>query len=335
MIFCREFSSIHEIDSEFIPSLEELLASTMPDINILKKEEEEKSDREYFIYHLFFGQRTNGPIGFAKAVVHIDKEVKPTFFNKIMKKAGLEKSVEWNIFKDHYSGFVFNPKYEKHLKEAALKAVEKLYKGNEVLKQKLFFDDFYENTFQGQGSNQIEKAIMPDALVKKQQNYQGFIASLSSETQKYIRSIWRHVYQDPELKLGEYNNFKDVFTYKDTGAEQYKELKKHHFFSKYQNMECDKQYLTIENDYEVLAIVIYTHGKQGNVFFEIVHGKENFDLALLIQLAIMKFYEDPRASYLHALHTNINNELYQFGFMKKSQLSILTSLIHDDSRKIH
>ena len=106
MILCREFSSIHEIDIEFIPTIENLLAATLPDINILKTEEQNKSDQEYFVYHLFFGNRTNAPIGFAKAVVHIDKEVKPTFLNKLLNKDGLEKSLECNIAKENYSGFV-------------------------------------------------------------------------------------------------------------------------------------------------------------------------------------------------------------------------------------
>ena len=334
MILCREFSSIHEIDIEFIPTIENLLAATLPDINILKTEEQNKSDQEYFVYHLFFGNRTNAPIGFAKAVVHIDKEVKPTFLNKLLNKDGLEKSVEWNISKENYSGFVFDPQYIDGMKDASLKAIKKLYKGKEVIEQKLYFDDQYQNTFLLEDA-EIKKTIIPDSLVKNQSSYAEYMNALSLEAKKEVKALWKVIYQDPEIKYGDYDNLKDIFAYKDLGASQYKELKGKKIIQKYQNMECSKSYLTLENSYEVLAIVIFTSGHQGNAFFEIVHGDQHFSNKMFIQMGILKFYEDQNTTYLHALHTHINDELYKFGFTPKNQLAISTSLKRHDENLTH
>lgn len=334
MIYCREFSTIHEIDPEFIPSLESLLGPNLPDLKILEEEERTKSDQEYFVYHLFFGQKTNAPIGFAKAIVHIDKEVKPTFLNKILGKDGLEKSVRWNITKDHHSGFVFEPGYGEGMKEASFKAIQKMYKSNEVLTQELLLDDFQENTFTTWDTNITELSI-PDALLKNNANYGAYLNSLPKETEQKIKGLWKSIYQDPEIKFGEYQSFKDVFSYKDRGAEQYKELKSKPEFTKYPLMEGEKIFLTLENEYEVLALIVYTPGKAGNSFFEILHGREYFDVDLFIQMAIIKFYEEPEASYLHALHRDINEELYLYQFAKKNQKRIVTGLKNYDSHKLN
>lgn len=333
MIFCREYSSIHEIDPEFIPSLEGLLEGTLPDLKFLEMEEKEKTDQEYFVYHLFFGPRTNSPIGFAKAVVHIDKEVKPTFMNRLMKKDGLEKSVEWNISKDTYSGFVFDPRYSDGLKEASIKAIDKLYKGNEVLSQKLYFDGHDQNTF-AKENNSIESTVMPDALVKNQGNYPGYLSSLSKEAATDIKSQWKRIYQDPEIKMGEYHNFKEAFAYKERGSEQYKELKNSSLIKKYQDANCEKVFLTLENDYEVLALSIYCKGQNHHHFFEVIMGNENFSIDLLLQTNILKFYEESSGTYLHAVKVE-NEPLFKSGFNKKQQLSILSRPECHDSRTYH
>lgn len=334
MIYCREFSTIHEIDPEFIPSLENLLAGTLPDLVFLEEEERIKSDQQYFVYHLFFGQKTNAPIGFAKAIVQIDKEVKPSFWNKVFRRSGLEKSVRWNITKDNFRGFVFDPSYGQSMKEASFKAIQKLYQGHEILTQELLLDDFQEKMFTPWQTH-IEQLTIPDALIKNTANYADYLKSLASETSEKIKHLWKSIYQDPEIKFGEYQSFKDLFSYKDRGAEQYKELKTQLKLQKYLQMQGERTFLTLENDYEVLAIVIYAVGKGTHCFFEILHGRENFGIELFIQMAILKFYEDQRASYLHALHNDISDTLYRVNFGKKGQLRIYTGLHHHDPRTHH
>lgn len=334
MIISQEFSLISEIDPEFIPSLEELLASTVPDLNILTCEEKYKSDNEYFIYHLFFSNKTNGPIGFAKAVVHIDKEVKPTFINRILKKDGLEKSVKWNISKENYSGFVFDPKYAQGMKEASSKAIQKLFKGNEVISQELYFDDINQNTF-SKDNTLITKSAIPSALLKNYISYPEYLRSLPVQIQQEIKKTWKAIYQDPEIKFGEYESFKEIFSYKDRGAQQYKEFKRLRPILKYKEVKRPKKFLTLENSYEVLAIIVYTQGHQGNAFFEIIHGIENFKPILFIQMAVIHFYEETSSSRLHALHIEYNNELFHTGFNKKNQLMISTKLVNNDSCKYH
>ena len=220
------------------------------------------------------------------------------------------------------------------MKDASLKAIKKLYKGKEVIEQKLYFDDQYQNTFLLEDA-EIKKTIIPDSLVKNQSSYAEYMNALSLEAKKEVKALWKVIYQDPEIKYGDYDNLKDIFAYKDLGASQYKELKGKKIIQKYQNMECSKSYLTLENSYEVLAIVIFTSGHQGNAFFEIVHGDQHFSNKMFIQMGILKFYEDQNTTYLHALHTHINDELYKFGFTPKNQLAISTSLKRHDENLTH
>ena len=334
MIFCREFASIHEIDPEFIPSIESLLEGTVPDFKFLEIEEKNKKDHQYFIYHLFFGPKTNRPIGFAKAVVNIDKEVKPNFFNRILGKDGLEKSVEWTISKDNYSGFVFDPTYIESVKDASMNAIKKIFKGNEVQTQKLYFDPLIQQTFP-KDKNIVQTKVMPDALLKNKNTYHDYIASLKPEVRKEVKKSWKMLYQDPELKMGDYQNFKEAFEYKELGISQYNEYKKHEVTLKYKDVNCHKEFLTIENDYEVLAMVIYSQGQNQHHFFEILFGRDHFSEAQLSQLAILKFYELSSARYLHAINIEDTNCLSQYDFQMKKQLSVHTYQDSYDPSKLH
>ena len=56
MIITQKFHSVHEIDEEFIPTLEVLLGSQIPSFDWIKAYEDSAPKDTHFTYYLFFGK---------------------------------------------------------------------------------------------------------------------------------------------------------------------------------------------------------------------------------------------------------------------------------------
>jgi len=160
MLITQKYNSTSDIDIEFIPSLEELLSESIPSFELIRAHEREAAPNKNFIYYLFFGNKTNAPIGFAQIEMTKDKECKENVFEKFLKRKEIkenknEKSVKWAIPGAHKEGIIFDPKYSKYASKMAQEIYSDYLEREDVYSQVATFSDAYDLTNKEQDSSTI------------------------------------------------------------------------------------------------------------------------------------------------------------------------------------
>lgn len=328
MIMTQKYNSVSEIDKEFIPSLEELLAGNIPHFDAIETYEKDATENTYFSYYLFFGNQTNAPIGFAQLEITKDREGKKSFVKNFLarKKIPQEKlarSVQWKIPGVLKEGIVFDPKYSKYAGEKATEIFNEYLEREDVYAQAIRYSGFEPalNKIQIPSDISDQEDIIIDCLVKNRGSYQEFFESLSEKLQKQIKNSWKFVQRDLAYKMGEYSRLKDAFEYKDQGAGQYKLIKNHPIIKRYQSEQAEVTYLTLETSYEVKCLVLFIKGKGIHGFYDIINIQDEMLPEIIPhQLAILKFFEDEGCNRLHFLGEITFKELFvDLGFTFKKQ----------------
>ena len=329
MIITQKYNSAFDIDPEFIPSLESLLENCTPSFNLIKNYEKSACENTNFTYFLFFGNKTNSPIGFAQLEIKKGKTIRKKFFSKLFKRDLLtptnEHQISWSIPGALKEGIVFEPMYTKHACEKAQKIFTEFFEREDIYSQELTYSDAYEemHKLSNQQTASKKNQIIPETLIKNRSNYEEFFSHLSKETQAHIKSSWKTVYRDLQYKMGDFNQFKDVFGYKSEGAKQYKELKKNPMIEKYIGLENKVHFLSLENNKEVKLLVLLIEGSGINSFYEIYSFDDSIPKIIPHQMAIMKFYELDNANRLHCLCSeDAEKELIDFGFTSRNQFHL-------------
>lgn len=334
MIITQKYNSASEIDTEFIPSLENLLSETTPSYETIKAHEEQAPENHSFAYYLFFGNKTNAPIGFAQVVISKDKEVKSHPLKKIFKKKDTidehkyEKSVSWFIPGAHKEGVVFSPEYSKYAKEKTLEIFQEYQQREDIYAQKLRFSDAFEALIPKISSEPLkqENEIIIDVLIKNKATYEDFYNGLKESTQKQIKNAWRFVAKDLSYQIGMYKKLKDVFAYKERGTIQYKELKEHPLFLKYNPDHLNLTFVTLETGYEVKSIMLFIDGQGINSFYEFINLSDDIPEVIPHQLAIVQFFEHESCDRLHYLGEVTNKNFFlDLGYTYRKQ-QLITSI---------
>jgi hypothetical protein len=325
MMITQKYHSALDIDPEFIPSLEKLLSDCVPSFEWIKNYETASPKETNFTYYLFFGSKHNRPVGFAQIAIEQSKAHKSKesfikkFFNKTAEKI---KKANWQMPGSLKEGVIFDPMYSKLAIEKTEKIFNEFSKREDIQLQSLRFSKAYADISNTVGfkSNLKNEKTIPDTLVKNQASYEDYLNSLSTEVKSEIQSNWKSVHKN-KLKLGEYTNFKEVFAYRENGAATYKSLKTDSKISKY--IKEDSQYLTIENEESILAILFFIKGHGHHSFFDFIKLNDELDDILLNQYAIMKFYEKEDSNRLHLLLSKDNLELFKKqGFTTRDQIEL-------------
>lgn len=332
MLITQKYNSAGDIDTEFIPSLEELLSETTPSFETIKAHEEQAPENQTFAYYLFFGQKTNAPIGFAQVVISKDKELKQNPLKKLFQRKDtiednkFEKSVSWFIPGAHKEGIVFAPEYSKYAKDKTLEIFKEYDERKDIYAQNLRFSDAFETILPNQDQFTHKDEIIIDALIKNKASYEDFYLSLKQSTQKQIKNAWKFVARDLAYQMGMYKNLKDVFTYKERGAEQYRQLKDHSLFKKYNPEHLNLTFVTLETAHEVKSIMLFIDGHGINCFYEFLNLSEDIPEIVPHQLAIVQFFEHERCDRLHYLGEITNRNFFlDLGYTyRKQQLLKMT-----------
>lgn len=329
MIITQKFNSVDEIDPEFIPSLEELLCEHIPHFEIIRKYEKTRNNETRFNYFLFFGNQTNSPIGFAQIEVEKDRDHKETFLERFIGRKNIlkpdvnENHVRWVIPGSLREGVVFNPKYIRHAAKKASKIFTDFLSRKDVHTQELSFSTAYEDLAISLDESYTEKRSerVYDALMKNMSSYGEFLEHLPAKVNLKIKQAWKTAQKSQTLKMGDYQEFREIFEYKKNGALQYKGLKHHPALDLYFSSESRTKFMTFEDSADVHSIVIYLKGVSGHSFYDIFQIKDSVPDQLLHQQAIIQFFEDESASKLHFLGKHETQEnLEELGFTLKNQI---------------
>lgn len=295
MLIKQKYNSIHEIDPEFIPSLEELISEGAIGINSLESYEKNAAEDISFAYFLFFGNQTNSPVGFAQVELKNEEEIKKSFWTKLLKKDPVKKeyfkSAKWQIPGQARVGMAFAPQYQRHAKDAIQKVFDELDEREDILSQEIHFSKRYADCFDIKKAENYQHIKVLDSLIKNKDHYQDYLSSLDQNLQANIFKGFKALQKDLKYKMGEYDHFKESFAYKSLGAKQYKELKENTHIKNNVNSESPYKILTFENEEEIKAMILLIPKQDGKAFYHIIKTDSSIKPILLHQLAIMNFYE--------------------------------------------
>ncbi len=326
MIITQQYSSIQEIDPEFIPSLEELLADEIPDIHTLKDYEHSAPEDISFHYYLFFGGQTNAPIGFAQVELKKTKPIKRSFFDKILHKDHVEdfyKIATWKIPGAPHECVAFSPRYQNYAEESITQVFNDLNAREDITDQIITTSHRYQEYFKHQKPQEYKKIQRLDALIKSADNYQEYLASLPKDLRQTIFKGFKQLQKEYGLSIGEYSQFKESFAYKNEGAKQYKEYKNHPIIKKILEEDEDYGIITLESQNKIKTMAVLKYRPSGHCFYHILILDSDIRPIMGHQLAIMLFYSQASSNQLHLADAYENlSSFTDMGFQVKEQLTL-------------
>jgi hypothetical protein len=300
MLIVQKFHSIHEIDTEFIPSLELLLQEDAPNFNSLVEKHDSAPATEVFTYFLFFGPTQNAPIGFAQLCLHqmpgeelITWQQKMKFWSKDHLHW---KQITWKVGDGNSGLFVFDPRFARSGKEKIQELIKEYESREDIMAQEIFhikgLQDF-QSSWEAPVKWSKERFVL-EPLIKSHKNYQSYMESLPADISELIKGSWKDLHRKGRIELGDYPNAKE--TPKTIPVDE-KVLKLWD--------RLGAQVLTFEKDLKVLGCLLVLKGKNGNVFFEPFpfepDGESLVSDELYTQFALLKFFEMPDARKCHML----------------------------------
>jgi hypothetical protein len=302
MIIVQKFHSIHEIDPEFISSLEILLQEDVPSFKSLVEKHDQAPATDVFTYFLFFGPTQNAPIGFAQLCLHslpgeklISWKQKLKFWNK---EHLHWKQITWKVGDGNSGMFVFDPRFARSGKEKVLEIVKEYENRQEIKSEEAYFikglQDF-QSSWQTENKWTKERFVL-EPLAKSSKTYQDYLGALSPDIGALIEKGWKELHQKNQVELGDYSSAKDA---PNTIPVEQKVL------ASWEKLGA--QILTFEKDLKILGCLLLLKGKNGNVFFEPYpfepQGEAIVADELYTQYALLKFFEMPDARKCHMLNT--------------------------------
>lgn len=300
MLIVQKYHSIHEIDPEFIPSIETLLQEDVVSFDILVQRHDGAPKGDVFTYFLFFGPTQNTPIGFAQLRLRqvpgrglLPWFKKLSFWNKEHEHW---KQATWTIG-DGTSGLaVFDSRFARTGKEKLQELIKEYETREDIVAHELYclkgLQDFHftrveENHWQ-------KESYVLEPLAKGFKSYQDYLASLTPSVQKDIKAAWKHLHQKSQIELGDYPSPHETPKTLPIPKEQLEIWD-----------QWGAQVLTFELGPKILGCLLVLRGKNGNVFFE-PYPFESTDNPLVsdevyTQYALFKFFDMPDARKCHLM----------------------------------
>lgn len=301
MLIVQKFHSIHEIDPEFIPSLELLLQEEVPSFNYLVEKHDTAPASDVFTYFLFFGPTQNTPIGFAQLCLRqLPGEKLISWQKKVFKFWDKDhehwKELIWKVGDGHAGLFVFDSRYVRSGKEKVLELIREYELRDDIKAQEIHslkgLQDF-------QSSWEVENkwskdTFVLDPLIKSSKTYQDYLQQLNADVRRQIKHSWKSLHQQNEVELGDYPSPHEAPKTLPVSEEQLTSWEK-----------AGAQILTFEKDLEVLGCLVVFKGRNGNIFFEPFpfepEGNSLVPDELYTQYALLKFFEMSDARKCHLL----------------------------------
>jgi hypothetical protein len=300
MLIVQKFHSIHEIDPEFIPNIELLLQEEIPHFDSLVAQHDQAPADEVFTYFLFFGPTQNTPIGMAQlSLKQIPSKKFLPWWKKLMfwKKDHLQwKQATWKVAYTGLGTGVFDQRFSRSGKEKIFQLINEYHSRPDVMANNfLSIKDVAEQQIPWKDASTWNKeSYVLEPLSKSSKTYQDYLASLDPEIAKQIKTSWKDLHKNSEIKLGDYPSIADAPANLPIEASVLERWKKY-----------GAAVLTFERDDSILGCLLFMSGKNGNVFFEPFlfepDGDPVVDEELYTQYALLKFFEMPQAKKFHLM----------------------------------
>ena len=302
MLIVQKYHDIHEIDSEFIPSLETLLQEDFASFDTLIQRHDRAPATDVFTYFLFFGPTQNTPIGFSQLCLRqlpwedlIPWHKKITGFMKNDFKHW--KQLSWQVGDGSAGMFVFDARFARSGKEKMQSLIKEYEARAEVQSTYYFYlkgiQDF-QSSFKS-SSQFTKECFVLEPLMKAQKTYQSYLEHLAPGIRDHIKESWKDLHSKKEIEMGDY----------PTPSETPKTLPiAEDILAVWEKWGA--QVLTFEKDLKVLGCLLVLKGRNGNIFFEPIPFEPEgsnpiISDELYTQYALLKFFEMPEARKCHMM----------------------------------
>lgn len=300
MLMVQKYHSIHEIDPEFIPSLEILLQEDVASFATLVQRHDGAPPTDVFTYFLFFGPTQNTPIGFAQLRLRqvpgkdlLPWHKKMAFWNKDHLHW---KQASW-LIGDGTSGLaVFDGRYSRSGKEKLQELIKEYEKRPDIVAHETYcLKGLQDYTLAASShSTWSKESYVLEPLSKAYKTYQNYLESLAPEVQSEIKEAWKTLHKKTQIELGDYPTPQETPNTLPIPKEQLDLWEK-----------WGAQVLTFEKDLKILGCLLVLKGKNGNIFFE-PYPFESQEESLVsdelyIQYALFKFFDMPEARKCHLM----------------------------------
>lgn len=300
MLLVQKFHSIHEIDTEFVANVEVLLQEEVANFDMLVHKHDKAPSTDVFTYFLFFGPTQNAPVGFAQlSLRQIPSNNYRPFIDKLKfwNKDHLHwKQVTWKMSDGTNGLCAFDPRYARSGKEKIQELIKEYEARPDVLAYQMFslkgFQDFQVSWTEG--TKWTKECYILEPFTKAFKTYQDYVDQLAPEIKKQIKSSWKALHKNNEIKMGDYPSIAEAPKSIPLKPEELKMWEK-----------WGAQVLTFEKGEQILGCLFVLKGKNGNLFFEPflfeAEGNAQVNEELYTQYALLKFFEMPDSRKCHLM----------------------------------
>ncbi len=315
------FYTAKDIDEEFIPGIEELLADTIPSFKWLLKEEENINPQTHLCYYIFFTKQNNSPVGIA--LFQLEKKEKGNPWYKIGVKNNNELTINCYLPSFLGEGWYFLPQYKEEGTKAIWEIIEHYFQKRACVQVKsTVFDGSYSKLTDDFQVTKNHKNLQY-TLLKTHSDYQEYLASLSKTVQTDVKNQWKQLHQ-AQIKFGEFESLKELFSYRSQAYQSlYKKLKTDSSLAPYTSNLA--KVLSLESEDKILVIIFMIKGVQGHYFYHIlpIDSDIEFNTSTLHQQAIFNFYSMEESQKLHPCSQDGEFNLSHYGLQTRNQTQLV------------
>lgn len=331
MIIVQKFHSLHEIDPEFIPSIELLLKEEVPNFHFIERAQDGSPVTDLYTYFLFFGPTQNTPIGFGQVCLRsVSSEPLLTFAQKICfwEKEHLHwRQAIWNVFGGNSGACLFDPKFVRSGIEKMQNIISDYESRKDIVAHEFhLLKDFQNFKLQNSQSKKTCSRFVLESLSKSSKTYQDYLNGLSPETKKEIKTEWKRLSDSGQVNMGDFSLPAPELELPFSTEE----------LSLWASWSAS--ILTFEKEKKILGCILMVPGKDGNYFFEPYpfEAAENAIVndQMYLQYALLKFHDLDKARRCHIMKSGVKltfndkKDLEYFtlqGFQTKEVLEVFYS----------
>ncbi len=298
MIIVQKFHSLHEIDPEFIPSIELLLKEEVPNFHFIERAQDGSPETDLYTYFVFFGPTQNTPIGFGQVCLRkVPSENFLTFGQKMAfwnKDHTHWRQAIWNVFGGNSGVCLFQSKFSRSGLEKMQEIIFDYETRKDIVAQDIHLLNGVQN-FKLKNSSPIlsRQRYVLESLPKDAKTYQDYLSQLKPDTQKELKAEWKKIVDAGGVNVGDYplpvENKEFPFSKEELALWA----------------SWGATILTFEKEKKILGCLLMVPGLEGNTFFEPFPfepgGNAVVSDQMYIQYALLKFHDMKEARRCHIL----------------------------------